>query len=188
MISWPNEYSPLTGASAAFTDIFGPLNTSTNSNLGRGPAAIYDSGGLYDGSRSNYDIEPTFPADGLHLGRGYFVYLKSVKPQYTLLGTSPTGATVSVPLQGGSGLDGWNMIGVPSTTAISVSRLVFQFSNGTTAQYSGAINDGYIYSTVYGYTPSSNTYSAVSQMQPFQGYWIRAKISGMTVLIPTGGG
>ena len=188
MVSWPYEDdTPLPGSTSVFTDIFGSLISPANPNGNRGRAMIYDSGGLFQSARASYVAEPAIPADALHLGRGYFVYIQNLKPQFTLLGTPPAGATVSVALQGGNGLDGWNMIGVPSTTPISVSNLHFQIGS-VNAKYSDAVGAGYIYPTVYAYSPGSNSYVSVTQMQPFQGYWIHAKISGLTILIPTGGG
>ena len=126
----------------------------------------------------------------MHLGRGYFVFLRTASSRSNAAGDAPQRATVTVPLECGPGLDGWNMIGMPSTTAISVSRLQFAFPNGTTVGYAGAVSAGYTTPAVYGYSPTSNTYATVSQMQPFQGYWIRAtqKQTGLSVLIPTGGG
>ena len=97
LVSWPDEYSPLTGNATAFTDIFGPLITTANPSSDRGPAYIYNSA-IHD-----YIVEPNAPADGLHLGRGYFIYLQTINPEYTLLGTPPAGATVTVPLEGGAG-------------------------------------------------------------------------------------
>ena len=195
LVSYPNEYDPAGNTatmSQAFTNVFGPLITAPGTATGRGLAYIYSS------AIHNYIAEPSAPADGLHLGRGYFVYLRTVNPQYTLLGTAPTGSTVTIPLQGGSGLDGWNMIGVPSTSPISVSSLTFLAANGFPLPAADAVNNGDIYGKrtgtssstpyVFGYNPTTNTYSLVTQMQPFQGYWVKSLQPNLSIVIPTSGG
>ena len=174
-------------ATTAFDDVFGPLITSAGGN--RSQAAIYQS------TIHNYVYDPQYPADRIRAGRGYFVYLRNDKSVFNIPGTPPSGATVTIPLLGGSGLDGWNMIGVPSTTPINVSGptgLHFQFANGVTTDFAGATKTyGVVDPTLYGYNPTTNAYTPVTAggtLQPFQGYWIRTKTNNLSVLIPTSGG
>ena len=169
---------------SAFDSIFGSLKTTTNPAGNRSPAAIYQS------QIGNYVYEPTAPADAIHIGRGYFIFLQNSVSLLNIPGTPPTGP-VSVPLEGGPGLDGWNMIGVPSTSPISVASLNFKFSNGLTATFDQAVNSLRVIAPVlYGYDPTSNAYTPVTEtgtLSPYHGYWIRAKVSGLTIVIPAGG-
>ncbi|MBV9848835.1 MAG: carboxypeptidase regulatory-like domain-containing protein [Armatimonadetes bacterium] len=183
----------------AFTDVFGPQRTQANPSGNRSLAAIYQdvvNGQVFQ----NYVFEPQAPADGIHIGRGYFVYLINDVTLRNIPGTPPSGATVTVPLQGGTGLDGWNMIGVPSTTPISVSRIQVQFPNGGLVSLADAVNINHaigvasvnnVNAVLFGLNPLTNSYTPIplsGQMQPYHGYWIRARLSGLSILIPTGGG
>jgi len=105
-------------------------------------------------------------------------------------GSLPTTATVAVPLA-----KGWNMIGVPSTSAFLVNRLTFANpvdpANPITWAQATSIAYNLVAPALYSYNQSTGLYvstdtTGTSQLQPWTGYWIHA-YSNCTVLIPTTG-
>ncbi|BDI28313.1 hypothetical protein CCAX7_003640 [Capsulimonas corticalis] len=129
-----------------------------------------------------YVVDPTPPADSLHLGYGYWIKLPRAT-DISFKGTAPTTTTVDIPLHAF-----WNQIGVPSTTAIDITKLTF-LNPATPTQhlsYADAISTKYnvISPTIYGYDPATNSYVKATTLQPWHGYWIKAYID-TTVYIPT---
>jgi hypothetical protein len=191
LVSWPYL--------ASFDAAFGTLTPSVRSQAFN-----------WNASANMYRMESTgiFPVDEAHPGYGYFIQFVNTQNIYGngsggVTGTAPSGSTVTVPLN-----QGWNMIGTPSTSAISISRLgvlvngvnTFPFDSAAAGPYN------YVYPVLYGYNPtggSSGTGAYVSYVsatgpyshttapmliQPFQGYWIYVFQGGLTLTIPTSGG
>ncbi|MGO8673781.1 MAG: carboxypeptidase-like regulatory domain-containing protein, partial [Capsulimonadaceae bacterium] len=112
-------------------------------------------------------------ATSLALGQGYWVNLAN-KVEDNFPGTAPTGSDQTVDLY-----YGWNMIGVPSMSAIDVDALTFTTTatNATPVPFLNAAtaNPPMIGSTLYGYTPGAAAYTSIvagGQLAPWQGYWI----------------
>jgi len=157
--------------------LFGPLGTT------RSHIAIYQQ------ALGQYVLDPTSPATTPVLGYGYWVRLQKATDIVTA-GSLPTTATVAVPLA-----KGWNMIGVPSTSAFLVNRLTFANpvdpANPITWAQATSIAYNLVAPALYSYNQSTGLYvstdtAGTSQLQPWTGYWIHA-YSNCTVLIPTTG-
>jgi Tol biopolymer transport system component len=178
--SVPYDYS---AAGVTIDEVFGTLNTGSRS----APSAGSNRSHLFVWSPVllQYVLDPTPPADGLHLGQGYWVYLNA-QTEITRTGNLPTTVTIPVGLH-----QGWNMIGVPSLTPISASRLTFSTgTGGGSITFAQASSNTYhlVSPTMYGYSGGSYfTVSGTGTFQPWQSYWIYA-FTETTILIPTGGG
>ncbi len=187
LVSWPYT--------TPFTSAFGPVGPTT-----RSVAFNYQNGG-YIAEGSNL-----FPVDEANPGYGYFIKFYAPRNVYSggISGTAPTGSTVSVVLN-----PGWNMIGVPSTSGISVSRLSVLVNGSVIFPFDSASSgpNVYVSPVLYRFDPTVGTagqyepevsatgrYTALNnaqtQMLPFQGYWIYAYpgARSLTLSIPTGGG
>ncbi len=181
--SVPYDYA---AAGISFNQLFGPLNLGTFSPFKPNPSNANRSHVfVWNPVLVQYVLDPAPPADGPHLGQGYWVFLHSPS-EVTVAGNAPTTATIPVGLQ-----RGWNQIGVPSLTAITTGRLSFANpAGGAAITFANATGSTYhlVSPTLYGYNGSSYfTVTAASQMQPWQSYWIYA-FADTTIEIPTGGG
>jgi hypothetical protein len=174
--SVPYDYA---SAGVSIDQLFGTLNTGTRANPSAGSNRSHIF--VWNPQIVQYILDPQAPADGVHLGQGYWVYL--LKPQeVTTAGAAPTSNVVQVALQ-----TGWNMIGVPSTTAIPVSGLTFlNPATGARLTFDQASTTYHLISSpLYGYNGTSyDTLTDTGSLQPWQSYWIYA-YSNVTVQIPT---
>ena len=144
---------------------------------------------VYQPQQLQYVLDPTPPADGLHLGIGSWVNLNNAA-SVSRTGPPAGAATVAVALH-----LGWNMIGVPNQNPVPVSTLLFaNRTGGGSLTFSQAVSPTYqlISPTLYSYngtgTTTANAYNAVGSkdsLQPWMGYWIYA-YADTTVLIPAG--
>ncbi|BDI28268.1 hypothetical protein CCAX7_003190 [Capsulimonas corticalis] len=167
MISAPYDYS----------------NVSLDALLGVGQPAGSVRIAIWQPLLLNYVLNPTAPADALHIGYGYWVKLAANTNIYNT-GVAPTAASVSVPLH-----KYWNQIGVPSTTSINVSDLTFTASDGSSLTFAqaSAPDRNIVDKTLYSYDTASNAYVPVTAggtLTPWQGYWIKV-YKDTTVTIPT---
>lgn len=178
------------GSGVSIDQIFGKLNQGTfltNPPVYNPSDANRSHVFVYQPRLLQYVVDPTPPADGLHLGQGYWVFLRAAR-EVNFTAIPPGTAPVSVGLA-----RGWNMIGVPSLSPISLSRLNFANpAGGGSIPFDQASDPTFkiVSPTLYAYTGSStNPYAAVttgSQLQPWQAYWIYAYVD-TTVIIPTSG-
>jgi hypothetical protein len=188
LFSMPYDYSK-----SSWDALFGPIQTAAVSSNGTRSHISFRSHATVSGNRSTvalydpltaaYVSDPTPPGVP---GIGYWVRLYNAT-DIDVPPTAITAATVSVPLHAY-----WNMIGVPSTSQISVANLQFKTTDGTTLSFvqatSSATGSLVIDPTLYAYDQTSNTYTAVKgtdKLQPWQGYWIKA-YQDVTLIIPTG--
>jgi hypothetical protein len=175
--SVPYDYS---SNGVSFDDLFGTLNTGTRSS----PSAGSNRSHIFVWSPQllQYVLDPTAPADALRLGQGYWVYLLS-SHEVTVGGTLSTAKSVPVNLH-----TGWNQIGVPSLTAISVANITFDNpATGGTITFADASGSVFrlVSSPLYGYSGGSYfTVTGTGTLQPWQSYWIYV-FSDVTVNIPT---
>ena len=150
MVSAPQEYT---------TPIFDLLALSTSD---RATAALI----TWDPAARAY-VRNTAPADTLHRGRGYFLYV----PNGAVLASDGTGDDTqpfSVALQ-----TGWNMIGSPYTFPVDLSKLTIldggvsvtvpNAQSGTTPALGSAL-----------YTYSGGSYTLSYTIDAYRGYWIKA--------------
>ncbi len=168
-------------AGVGFDALLGSLNSGTVGapSAGSNRSHIY----VYDPTQLQYVLDPTPPADALRLGQGYWVYLLA---SHAVTTAAPVASVPNI----GVGLKaGWNMIGVPSLQAVSVSGLHFaNAAGGGTLDFATAASNTYrlVSGTLYGYNGSSYVpVTAGGTMQPWQAYWIYV-YADTTVLIPTG--
>jgi hypothetical protein len=128
-----------------------------------------------------YAVTPNAPANQIVLGQGYWVRAPNTV-SVTLAGIpAPTNAPFVIALQAG-----WNMIGDPFTSSVSVSNLKFAGETQTFAQATGS-GSPLIGSTLYDYDTGSNSYEAASTLSPEVGYWIYAYSSTDLDVPPPGG-
>lgn len=129
-----------------------------------------------------YVVDPTPPADNLHLGYGYWIKLPHAV-DIAFKGTPPSGGTVAVPLH-----RFWNQIGCPNNRAINLAELRFlnPLTPTTTLTFADASSIRYnlVSPTVYGYDQASNKYVPVTSLSPWHGYWIKV-YDDTTVYMPT---
>jgi hypothetical protein len=135
-----------------------------------------------------YVKTPTAPADTLHVGIGYWARFGATGGALIYAGTTET--SYQIVLQ-----PGWNMIGNPFTSSISLGNLKFYDSRGqgdpnnnnspySFAQASGAGGLNLISPYLYTYSQSTEAYSLIalgassgavaSTLDPYQGYWVEA--------------
>lgn len=179
--SVPYNYN---AAGIGFDALLGTLNSGTISapSTGSNRSHIY----VYNPAQLQYVLDPTAPADAPRLGQGYWVYLLNAHAVTT---PAPAASTTSIAV----GLKaGWNMIGVPSLQAVSVSGTTgLHFANaagGATLDFATATSNAYrlVSGTLYSYNGTGYVpVTAGGTMQPWQAYWIYV-YADTTVLIPTG--
>jgi len=171
-LSAPFDYS-----GTSFSALFGALNTAA---VGATPNGNRSNVAVWNPLLGRYALDPNAPADALHLGVGYWIFLKSAV-DFVQPGVATTGA-ISVALH-----PSWNQIGVPSTSAIPVANL--RFLTGTTnLSFADAVSTQYhlVSPTLYRYDGVNyQTVSATGSLQPYQAYWIKVYVD-TTVQIPTG--
>ena len=164
LVSTPYDYSNL-----GFDGLFGTLGVS------RSNVAVWNP------LTGAYALDPNAPANGLRLGVGYWVYLKSPTP-VTQAGNIPTGS-VSVTLN-----PTWNQIGVPSPAGVLLANLSFSGADGVSRSFADASSSTYhlVSGTLYSYNGTSYVpVQAGATLQPWVGYWIQA-YTPVTMNIPTG--
>ena len=172
-LSAPYDYS-----SVSFDTLFGNLNTApagTTPNGNRSHVAVWNP------LTSAYAVDPSFPADSLRLGTGYWIFLKN-PVSFTAQGGTPTTPTVSVSLH-----PFWNQIGVPNVNGIKVSALLFDNGHGGTITFADAVSSRYnvVSPTLYRFDGSSyQVVTAADTLLPYQAYWIKANVDA-TLLMPT---
>ena len=172
-LSAPYDYS-----SVSFDTLFGNLNTApagTTPNGNRSHVAVWNP------VTSAYAVDPSFPADSLRLGTGYWIFLKN-PVSFTAQGGTPTTPTVSVSLH-----PFWNQIGVPNVNGIKVSALLFDNGHGGTITFADAVSSRYnvVSPTLYRFDGSSyQVVTAADTLLPYQAYWIKANVDA-TLLMPT---
>jgi kumamolisin len=173
MITIPYSY-----AANTFPQILSGLVTSAG--------AISNEVAAWDNDTDSYSVTPTPPANTPVLGQGYWARFNSTAGGSLVFNGTPTSALAfGVELS-----PGWNMIGDPFTSAspLPISSSLEYTSSGGTQSFGAAAASGLISSTLYGYNPSTSTYSAITtanSLLPWTGYWVYANTGGeLTFLAP----
>jgi subtilase family serine protease len=174
-------YSTSAAASAAFTATT-PVIASFSAGLqlmslpesysGVSLDSIFGYSGVklavWNAASNYYPITPTAPANEIIAGQGYWVRFP-INVSVTLAGTAtPTNTPFVIPLHAG-----WNMIGDPFTTSVSLSSLSFSGETTSFAQATSGANP-MIGSSLYAYDNGSNEYTNAGSLDPSHGYWIFA--------------
>jgi len=194
MMSDPAEF----GSVGDFSQIFG----LTNDPPAIGDPALF----IYSPTQNAYLKTPSFPADTLHNGAGYWVRFTSPTPLHRIGVPAPV-ASFFIVLQ-----PGWNMVGNPFAKSIAVSKLrIAQIGNPTssvpfasstsigsgvgkpnnvmwTYPVGGGSYPGSAYNAVNAtgtYTTGKITGSASTTIEPYAGYWIYANTNCMLEVPPT---
>jgi subtilase family serine protease len=129
----------------------------------------------------DYSITPTPPANEIVAGQGYWVRFPQAVT-VTIAGTpAPTNAPFVISLQAG-----WNMVGDPFNSSVSLSSLTFNGGTETYAQAPGG-SSPLISSSVWSYTAGASGYTSASSLSPDQGYWVYA-FTATDMDLPSPGG
>lgn len=81
---------------------------------------------------------------------------------------------------------GWNQIGSPFDTALTVTTALGFSFQGTLGALADAVSNGWVAAGIMAYDPTTNGYDDITQstnaMNPWQGYWIRVLVTeGVTL-------
>jgi hypothetical protein len=132
---------------------------------------------VWQPTAGSYAITPTAPANSIVLGQGYWIRFPSAV-NVTVTGTpAPTNAPFVIDLQAG-----WNMIGDPFNSSVSITSLTFANGSETYSQASSG-NSPLIDPTFYSYTNGASTYTSATSLNVDQGYWVYA-YSATTMNVP----
>ena len=126
----------------------------------------------WNASSSSY----TSQTAGFSPGNGYWVKFSASSSLYDLGTLTSSSSAVSVSLKAG-----WNLIGNPRTTAVSLSSLSFTL-NQLTLSIPQAESVGFLYPTLYTYQSGDTAYETITldsgSLQPYYGYWIYSYFAG----------
>lgn len=132
----------------------------------------------WDATSQRYIYFPTPPADGFHLGRGYF--LQDTNTGTTLALTNATGIPAAKDVTGAYAAfpialqQGWNMIGTPFTTPVDFSKLQVKEADGTLVNVPAAQTGTNPDLGAALWTYAHGSYQVVYTLDPFRGYWLLA--------------
>ena len=119
---------------------------------------------------SNYAVSPTYPADTLRTGQGYY-RARFVTPT-NLLDFGPHVNPTSVAL-----VVGWNMVGGPANS-IAIASLAVTDSSNTSHSFADAASTGLVGATLYTFQAGDTAYevepAATGSLIPYEGYWLYA--------------
>jgi uncharacterized repeat protein (TIGR03803 family) len=117
---------------------------------------------------SAYAITPTAPANTIVPGQGYWIRLPSAFNMAYPGTPAPTNAPFVINLQ-----PGWNMVGDPFTSAISLDSLKF---DGGTETFSEATtgSSALVEPEFWAYPSGATAYLAATSLVPGQGVWVYA--------------
>lgn len=80
---------------------------------------------------------------------------------------------------------GWNQIGNPFTIPVDVADIEVQYLLNDPVPFATAVSRGWIGGTIWRYHPATNSYEPASQLQPWEGYWLRVLVAeGVTLTFP----
>ena len=142
----------------------------------------------WNAATQQYVFYPNPPADGFHLGQGYFLQETNTAVSLALTNPNPVSAPqdatgnflpFSIQLS-----PGWNLIGDPYTSPLDLSKLQIQDAGALidvpTAQSGSNPALGAAL-----YTYENGSYEIVYTIDPYRGYWIRA-FRPVTLIITSG--
>lgn len=127
------------------------------------------------------------PVTKLISGEAY--WLKLTSPQRTSMSPGNYSPKLwagtqgyQIPLQ-----SGWNLIGNPYLYTVTLGEVMFYYRDYGAITYDEAVTRGLISSTVFWWDPVFRKYNWSSdravQFKPWQGYWVRALRSGVTMIV-----
>jgi hypothetical protein len=115
-----------------------------------------------------YAITPNSPADSIQLGIGYWGRFPQAVTFTSIGEAAPANQPFPIIL-----LAGWNQVGDPFNASIPQSSLTFGYSDIPFSQASSG-SSPIVDPTFYSYSGSSNSYTASTSLNPYQGYWVYA--------------
>lgn len=137
--------------------------TSIGTLLGAG-TTLY----VWDSSAFDYAATPSTPADTFHLGTGYWVKMPAGVTLETMGTPAPTTGPFTIALQ-----KGWNMVGDPFTSPVTISSLEVDTLSSTTPVLitkSSLVSLPLYAFNGTGYVAESST----DTIDPYAGYWVYA--------------
>ena len=120
----------------------------------------------------NYVLSPTAPADHLRPGQGYWVRLNGTGSLSSMGTPTPTSTPFSITLG-----EGWNMIGDPFNSTISLANVVVTAGGKSYTGISAASTAGVVSYILYSYPAGSTAYvseNGTGSFDPYIGYWMYA--------------
>jgi hypothetical protein len=172
MISAPYEFTGL----ADFATLFGTVSDPPVGFPNGSDPLLY----IWQPNLNQYAQTPSYPADTIHLGAGYWTNLKTSDYLHRQ-GTPAPDQNFRIVL-----LKGWNMIGDPFVGVVPVSSLQVD-----TLSASGAVpisQSTTVALPFFTYGPTSTDYTKVTStdsLQPFAGYWVYTTADCVLVVPPS---
>jgi subtilisin family serine protease len=167
----PADNSHTYGTAGGWYMVSVPLNSGSSSSLFGTTAYTYNpAAGLYDVAST---IEPS---------KGYWVYLPANKV------VTDAGDQVTSDVTSDISTAGWWQISAPWSypkDAIQVTWICSSCggSRKMTKSWADAAAAGWIRGDIYGYKASDGDYNTPSILDPWYGYWVMAKISGLSLTL-----
>ncbi len=120
---------------------------------------------------------------GAPAGLGYWINLDEDSP-VTINGDQLPSAAYRIPV-----FAGWNMIGAPFSFAVDWNGLQMEHQ-GEMKTLADAIDAEWISSSLYTYQSGGYIWATApeGQLEPWQGYWVKAKVSGTLIVPPVPSG
>jgi subtilase family serine protease len=130
---------------------------------------------LYNNTSTDYDPQTT-----LSIGTGYWVNLASAT-NITLIKPTVSTSTYSIPL-----VQGWNQIGDPYVTSVTINSLKVLYGS-INYSWSRAVGASLVYPTLYSYPNMTETSTrAGGVLQPCYGYWIYSFVPATLIVSKQG--
>ena len=156
------------------------------------PAVL--SGLITGGNKLSNNLMRYDPAGGYQLyprdfttieaGRAYWLRLDA-SGTTSFAGTSRPDVTALTLAQG------WSLVGAPRTWPVSISGLQVKKGTDSPAYWSTAVANGWVGDTLYYYDGSA--YKTAKQsggndsfLRPWRGYWLKANLADLSLLVPNG--
>jgi len=112
-------------------------------------------------------------ADELDPSEGYWAYLPTEKT-VSVSGVVPGEDVFSV-----LGTAGWHMISSPWRYPKGAIRFVF---GGQEKSWDEAVAAGWVHDVIWGYNAAAGRYEQATVIDPWQGYWIKTRVNGLTIV------
>jgi hypothetical protein len=140
-----------------------PLNSGTASDLFGTTAYCWNP------AAGQYDVVSTIDPV-----KGYWVYIPASKS------VTDSGSHVTSDVTSDVSTAGWHQISTPW----SYPKSAIQVIRGTeTKAWTNAVAAGWMRDAIYSYKATDGAYTTPSTMNPWYGYWVKAKVSGLILVL-----
>jgi hypothetical protein len=133
---------------------------------------------IWQPGSNSYAVAPTFPADTLRAGSGYWVRFGASTTLFDTGQHSDPTKPVFITLGAG-----WNMVGDPFSTTVSISSLEVAVQGGAPVPFLTAAGSGLVGATLFTYPAGSTAYvQEHSSLSPYAGYWLWSKLPSVLIV------